>query len=252
MTLRINSSMGFTERKIGSAVARTLKTSLIGAFGAVSLVGLSQDASKAAFLPAISFNGTPSTSTLVGSPYVLGYHFTTDFDRTLKGIGLYSPPSFERSVGIWDFTNPTTPSLVWSNNYTAGQWCEQSTYFCWFDTASGPTLLKDVDYVVASTWGGEAFPAQLDPSDVSLISGFKLNQSANTEPSVVPDLVVDLSNPDYAPILTSPGFDKGFITVNLSFETYTPAETPAPLPLIGAAAAFGWSRKIRRRISTSA
>jgi len=243
--------MALSERKTGSAVAQILNRTLIAAIGAASLIGLSQGASKAAYLPAISFNGSPSTSTITGGPYVLGYHFTTDFDRKIVGIGLYSSSLFDRSVGIWDFTNTQSPALVWSNGYTAVQSCEPSTYFCWFDVAGGPTLLKNVDYVVASTWGVEAFPAQLQPSQVSLINGFKLNQSANTEPGAVADLTVDLSDSNYAPIETSPGYDKGFITVNLSFEPYTPAETPAPLPLIGAAAAFGWSRKIRRRISPS-
>jgi len=41
-------------------------------------------------------------------------------------------------------------------------------------------------------------------------------------------------------------------TINLFADTPlppTPANVPAPLPLAGAAAAFGWSRRLRRRIS---
>lgn len=246
--------MGPSEHKISSAVAKTLQASLVGVIGAASFLGLSQGSARAAYLPAISFNGTPNTETLLGGPYALGYHFTTDFDRKVKAIGIYKPspaePSVgEHSVGIWDFSG--TPDLRWSKNFTASDSCELSTYFCWYETLDGPELSMNVDYVVASTWGDGAFVAKLLPSDISLVDGFRLNESANTLPGVIPSLTVDfVSNPGYAPDETSPGFDKGFITVNLSFDTYTPAQTPAPLPLIGAAAAFGWSRKIRRRIST--
>ena len=33
---------------------------------------------------------------------------------------------------------------------------------------------------------------------------------------------------------------------------YTPSSVPGPLPLLGAGAAFGWSRRMRRRLKTSA
>jgi MYXO-CTERM domain-containing protein len=37
------------------------------------------------------------------------------------------------------------------------------------------------------------------------------------------------------------------ITVNA---TSAPADVPGPLPLLGAGAAFGWSRRLRKRIAT--
>jgi len=66
-------------------------------------------------------------------------------------------------------------------------------------------------------------------------------------------MIVDfeMNNPGYAPTESSTLLDKGFITLNLSFETSLSAQAPAPLPLVGAAAAFGWSRTIRRRIKAS-
>ena len=41
-------------------------------------------------------------------------------------------------------------------------------------------------------------------------------------------------------------------TNTLIFTPYTAAPVPAPLPLFGAVAAFGWSRRLRRRIQTPA
>jgi hypothetical protein len=92
-----------------------------------------------------------------------------------------------------------------------------------------------------------------DDIDV-LISGFKLNKTASTMQGAVPgpNLLVDLNNPDYVPTESSFMLEKGFITLNLSFETSSRTlQAPGPLPLIGAAAAFGWSRKIRSRINRS-
>ena len=40
-------------------------------------------------------------------------------------------------------------------------------------------------------------------------------------------------------------------TSSLQPRTDGPAPVPGPLPILGAGAAFGWSRKLRRRISTS-
>jgi hypothetical protein len=38
---------------------------------------------------------------------------------------------------------------------------------------------------------------------------------------------------------------------NIEFETVNPDEVPSPLPLFGAASAFAWSRRVRRRIKAS-
>ena len=42
------------------------------------------------------------------------------------------------------------------------------------------------------------------------------------------------------------------IPLKSSLESLAPSSVPGPIPLFGAAAAFGWSRQLRRRIKTPA
>ena len=59
----------------------------------------------------------------------------------------------------------------------------------------------------------------------------------------------ELSNADFSFYTydTSPGS-----TNTLRFTAASPASVPGPLPLFGAGAAFGWSRRLRRRIKSPA
>jgi hypothetical protein len=252
---------------IPSRFSRSLKNAVFGVAGSASLLVFSQVPSAKALPetgPAIGFNKPPTEGTVDSPPYVLGYHFTTDFDRKLVRLGIYKPKQGgvhrksedDHSVGIWDFSESLSPKLVWSQDFSKSLSCDESlVYFCWYDIADGPELIQNLDYVAAATWGDEPSPIRMPMDDVDvLISGFKLNTTASTQQGAVPgpNLLVDLNNPDYAPTESSYMLEKGFFTVNLSFETSSrTVQTPAPLPLIGAAAAFGWSRKIRRRINRS-
>jgi hypothetical protein len=170
-------------------------------------------------------------------PYVLGYHFTTDFDRKLVRLGIYKPtqadttatprsnqPStMDHSVGIWDFTDSENPVLIWQQDFLATAACVADTaatvapYYCWFDIEDGPELDADVDYVVASTWD-ELSPVSVLTANVTvLIDGFKLNTTAATLQGAVPSMLIDLSSESYyAPTESSFMLEKGFLTVNLS------------------------------------
>ena len=244
-------------------VSRSLKNAALGVAGSASLLVFSEIPSAKALPetgPAFDFNKAPTERKVNDPPYVLGYHFTTDFDRKLVRLGIYKPTQTgvhlksvdDHTVGIWDFTDSINPSLVWQQQFSESENCAEDTYFCWYDISNGPQLTRNVDYVAAATWGDEFSPVEVPKEDVDiLIEGFKLNETAATQQGAVPDLLIDLDEEDfYAPTVnTAP--QKGFMTVNLSFETVPTVQTPGPLPLIGAAAAFGWSRKIRRRINKS-
>jgi hypothetical protein len=251
---------------ITSRFSRSLKNAALGVAGSASVLVFSQVPSAKALPetgPAIGFNKPPTEGKVDSPPYVLGYHFTTDFDRKLVRLGIYKPKQGgvhrksedDHSVGIWNFSDSLSPKLVWSQDLSKSLSCDDSLpYFCWYDIADGPKLKQNFDYVAAATWGDEPSPVRMPMDDVDvLISGFKLNTTASTQQGAVPgpSLLVDLNNPDFIPTESSFLLEKGFITLNLSFETSPTLQTPAPLPLIGAAAAFGWSRKIRRRINRS-
>ena len=244
-------------------VSRSLKNAALGVAGSASLLVFSEIPSAKALPetgPAFDFNKAPTERKVNDPPYVLGYHFTTDFDRKLVRLGIYKPTQTgvhlksvdDHTVGIWDFTDSINPSLVWQQQFSESENCAEDTYFCWYDISNGPQLTRNVDYVAAATWGDEFSPVEVPKEDVDIrIKGFKLMETAATQQGAVPDLLIDLDAEDYYAPTVNTAPQKGFMTVNLSFETVPTVQTPGPLPLIGAAAAFGWSRKIRRRINKS-
>jgi hypothetical protein len=56
---------------------------------------------------------------------------------------------------------------------------------------------------------------------------------------------LDLGLGSATPIAASSTYSYAYANVN------TPVEVPAPMPLFGAAAAFGWSRRLRRRLRSN-
>jgi hypothetical protein len=240
---------------LGTTIHRSKsKTSIIGMIGAASLLSVAVPSAKAAFTPAFTLPSTPNIITPTDSIIrVLGYHFTTTIDRQVKSVGIFSPTSTDHTIGIWDFSLPT-PSLVYQQQVRAADGCNLYQSFCWVNTPS-TALSASKDYVIAATWGQEDLPARLN-SVVGLptvnVANFSLDNSARIASGqpLPPSFLVDLAS--YAPTGTSSFDDKGYYTVNLSFDTFSPpSQVPAPLPLLGAAAAFGMSRKIRRRISAA-
>lgn len=246
--------MAFSNRVPGLVAQTSMHQTIFRLVGSASLMSgffLAPTAAKAAFTPAYTFTKLPNT-VAADQIYNLGYHFTTDFDRQLLGIGVYNTGARkDHTVGIWDFSNPQNPALVWSTSLLANVPCTSDAYYCWRAVTAGPTLKAGVDYVASAVWDAQdAVPAIVDPADISLISNFQLNQPATSDLTVaLPSLLASQS--DYPPIFDAVDFDKGIFAANLSFDTYTPSNVPAPLPLFGAAAAFGWSRKLRRRIGST-
>ena len=229
------------------------KTSILGIIGAASLLCVAAPSAKAAFTPAFTLPNSPNTITPDSTVRVFGYHFITSIDRQVKSVGIYSQTATDHTIGIWDFSLPT-PSLVYQQPVLAANGCNLYQSFCWVDIPS-TTLSASKDYVIAATWGAsEPIPAQLGPSagDATInIADFSLGITAVTiNPPLPPSFLVDLT--PYVPAGTSGTDDKGYYTVNLSFDAApSTSQVPAPLPLFGAAAAFGMSRKIRRRISAA-
>ena len=189
--------------------------------------------------------------------FVLGYHFDIDITSQLKAIGLYKPTLFDHTVGIWDANNysdanPVLGALIWQTTVGSQDTCDRIGSYCFIATPSGPMLQGNHKYVVASTWGQESVPYKLSAGQFVPESGFRVGRVANSA-EVFDGLTVDLSDPtiatDYTPNLSDPLSPIGYMTVNLSFKAIN--EVPGPLPLFGAAAAFGWSRKFRGRIKSA-
>jgi hypothetical protein len=219
-------------------------------------------AQAATYVPAFTFpNNTVSFPT--GDPYLLGYRFSTDFDKTIKAIGVYKtiPSSPNNSLGIWEIKDPLTNpvyDLLFQTVITTPGDCNGD--FCWHPASAFlpsnalPPIKRDTLYAIAAVWGSETqavpVPADIAAGDITIVSpGFKLENAAWNDVLTDPDFDQDLAGIE--PFKSTTSFGKAFFPVNLAFETYDSVQTPSPLPLIGAAAAFGWSRKIRRRINPS-
>jgi len=226
--------------------------------GATSLLCLAQvpTAQAETYVPAFTFTTSPpKTNNVLGDGNVLGYHFSTNINRKIKGVGIYNTTHLNNSLGIWNFTvNPFIP--IFQVVLTSKGVCA-SDGFCWLSADSLgilPELLPGNDYVIAAAWGKESVPTGIETTGLVMgATDFVVGENAHVV-DVLPSLDADLSaDPNYSPIYTSPADLKGFFTANLSFETYSPpsVQAPAPLPLVGVTAAFAWSRKIRRRISSS-
>jgi hypothetical protein len=180
--------------------------------------------------PVFGLNAAPREEELFDGPYVLGYYFSTDFDRQLTRIGIYKPrqsgvnqPSTQdHSVGIWDVTDYYAPVLIWQQDFPTSAACVAdptptvAPYYCWFDIVNGPELGANVSYVVAATWN-EKSPVIVPTNVVDvLVPGFKLNTTAATQQGAVTDMLIDLDSEwYYFPSESSFLLEKGFLTVNM-------------------------------------
>jgi len=234
-------------------------------------LGFLSAAQAASIRPSFTLNPSPpdpsnlfNPGALVTAEYVLGYNFEIDLESRLNAVGIFSTAT-AHTIGIWDASNytdlnPVLGRLEWQKQITEVNTCQTISSYCWFTLSDGPVLKAGNKYVVAATWGSENVPVKLNsatavptPGNGLTTPSFAFGRVANSG-SVSNGLLVDFSVPaiaaTYTPNDTDPTSAVGFLSVNLSFDNSAPpTQTPAPLPLFGAAAAFSLSRKIRRRIN---
>ena len=255
-------SLAFSTATSSGSCFRRCVQALLGAASLLCLAPV-PSAHAQAYVPAFTLNPQPPAQGNLIKPildYVLGYHFNTDQESKVKAFGIYVPTTTSHTIGIWDAnnysnSNPYLDQLIWQTQIPSSSSCDTIGSYCWFGISDGPTLKPNYNYVVAATWGADEVPFKLDNVSVKPATGFRFGEAANAGP-IFYGLDVDLSDPVIAADYTPNGSENakvGFLSVNLSFETANPSsvQTPAPIPMIGVAAAFGWSRKIRRRISSS-
>lgn len=174
------------------------------------------------------FTFTQEPSTVAGGDaiYNLGYHFTVDTGLQLTKVGIFNTGvAKDHSVGIWNFTNPVTPELVWSASLLAVDPCDSDAFYCWRSIPFGPILRKDVDYVVSAAWDtADAVPAIVDIETISVAPGVQLNHPAAShigQEYALPSLLANQSS--YPPVEQPVDYAFGFYTVNLALGVYKPA-----------------------------
>ena len=239
------SASTFFRPTFGASALRKFSPTLLGVASLLCFTAL-PSAHAETYVPAIRFNPL-KTKSVSGTGNLLGYHFTTQLDRTIKGVGIWDTTPGNNRVGIWDYSN--LPTLLFQASLPAPSNCVD--HYCWISAADLPglpLLEKDKEYVIAVSWNNTPVPANMAQNELLLIAGFSTPMNAYLDPF---DAMMNL-NDDLAPYFPSE-FNapdgKSFFTAMLSFEVHNnTVQTPTPLPLFGAAAAFGWTRKIRGRI----
>lgn len=137
-------------------------------------------------------------------------------------------------------TNPTfeTYSYILQQDFTA----TAGNYF----VSLGLTGDNAVSYYIGGT-----IDATTDPLNPRIVGGTLIGQKALAQGSLnelVPIVgfasLVDGTNTAWM-VVTDNNIATGVIATTASFDT----SVPGPLPLLGAGAAFGWSRRLRKRLS---
>lgn len=198
------------------------------------------------------------------SPNSFGYFFDISVNsKALNALGLAAQTPFGNGgydVTLWKYVNSGANvgdyTQLATANFTAacvGTTCTTKNNFYWLEVPLLFLEQTDTDltqgYVIAavgdfdSTDGASIFVNGTGAFDPAVnYEGGGYNVNADSGYPIPFGLQSD--------ILTDPPFppnSNGFYNSNISL-----FEVPGPLPVMGAAAAFGWSRRLRRRINTSA
>ena len=238
-------------------------TAYVGYLAAFGCAFTASPAAQASYNSALILKQS-ATPPIVGN-YTFGYSFSTSIARIADGIGLFDagmPGMLDfHSVGLWKVQD-TISSLVFQQDFPAGQGCVTQGNYCWKDLA--PLSLEAGIYVIGATWAenGDLIPFRTSDSNpetyafIDTSFGYRKPMRSRRE---LDSLSVDFTTNQRAwPELAVSNDAAGYFSATLSFQNPIQsrnqdpslvAESPAPLPLLGVWGALAWSRKIRNRIS---
>ncbi|MEA5413956.1 hypothetical protein [Synechococcus sp. BA-132 BA5] len=243
---------------MSSGLSKLKVVSRNGLFVAGLLVATSSSANALTFNeinPIYNSNADENVSNvnIGGLPTSFGYFFEADSTQTLNALGFAAPitGNGDYTVTLWSFVkggfNPATDYTVLStatfNTACAG--CILKDFFLWKDVAPvtlAKTTDSDAGYAITAVGNFEAgqqsvFSGGTGTFDSSVaFAGGGYNFTGGFGNPI----------PFGDPVDIVPGNTYAFFNANASFAT-----VPGPLPILGAAAAFGWTRKLRRRIKIS-
>ena len=220
---------------------------------------LPQQAKALVYSPAYTTTNTSAGSTPTSISSSFGFFFDAASDLKIDGLGFSNQANWGNGtsyiVKLWSYQNgggsPSDFTVIASQTFTQGQpYTLQNDYF-WAPLGSAITLPETsasdpnslTGYVLAaigdysSNAGNALFEggnSQFDPRIINLGNGF--NDASDT-----------LNFYD-VPIYDGGIGTGGYFNANLSIAASNAASAvPGPIPLLGAAATFAWSRRLRRR-----
>lgn len=223
---------------------------LIGWLPAAALVGGLMQAAPAEASPppppSVSTPGSDPTAAIasfinleldftVGTTNTYGYEFTTAGPISIKSLGVFDYQSdgltTAHDVGIWD----NSGSLLASVNVPTGTTASLINGFR-YQALNSILSLQAGTYRIGALYapGSDGFVQQFIPGGSATPgSGITLGNPFLSSPSAT------LARPTNPQALAAPGY----FGPNFQYDS-----VPGPLPLFGAATAFGFSRRLRRRL----
>ena len=183
-----------------------------------------------------------SPGTVGGDPSFsgsLGYSFTLSKPYAVSALGFYDDQDdgllSSHTVGLFD---ASSQALLLSGTLPSGTGSQLQAGFRWLSVPL--QVLNPGSYILAATTSGD--PAVFDPFlfggfDPLVSDGFSLGTASLSGAGSGASVVVPS---------TDEGLPYGFIGPNLAGG---PAPVPGPLPVLGAAGALAWSRRLRRRLN---
>ena len=226
------------------APAPPAKAKLLGLVTA----GLASATLGLAASPAQAIAITPGIDNLSGgivsatAAWTLGYEFSLSNAATVNALGSYDDNGDglggTYTVGLWDVAGTLLASA------TVGTGDQLASSFRWADISD--ITLGAGNYIVASAgdwltngdnyfYGVPGFAASFTTNQLTYVAG--LYELGGT-------LTFPLGSSGVA---TAPGWLGGNVSFASTTST-TSTSVPGPLPLLGVAAAFAYSRKLRKRI----
>ncbi len=230
-------------------------TALLGTVAAGLFLGLQGPAQ--AIIPAYTTTGSVGGNSPV-NPASFGLFFDTKEDVIIDALGFSSQPGWPTSgltykVNLWSYinggANPSDYTLKASVDFTPGPGSNYQFVSNYFWQNITPILLPESliindptntkGYVISAigdfsgTGGAVQFESGIPTADPKFEGGGN-GYSYYTDPNM------------FYPIPIYPGgvgFN-GYFNANLSF-------VPGPLPVLGAAASFGWARRLRQRVKSA-
>jgi hypothetical protein len=248
---------------IPSKLRSVVETSLSAvALGGVILLGtlLPQQAKAQLYSPAYTTTNVLGAHTATNTPSSFGFFFDVNGGANINGLGFAAQTAWANSaqytVKLWSFANGglvlSDYTEIANRTFTEGGGYTLENDYWWQSFTGSPLFLSDSfatdpggqrGYVIAaigdfSNAAGnvqfETATASFDPRIVNAGNGYNENGFAFYP----------------VPIFDGGAGSAGYFNANISFAPPA-ASVPGPLPLLGAAAGFSWTRRLRKRISAS-
>ena len=202
-----------------------------------------------------------------------GFYFDVDGGASIDALGFANQTAWgngaEYDVTLWTFNNGGLSfndyTVIANATFTAGNVYTSQFRYYWQNIAGSPLFLPDTfttdplserGYVIAAIGDFSDSPGNvqieaIDPTD-PMFPG-----SADFDPRIL--IAGNGYNEDGFPLFPVPFADNGigidgYFNPNVSFyvpPTPPPSSVPGPLPLLGAAAGFSWTRRLRKRLNAS-